>query len=297
MQKRGKKKNKRLAKSSRLTEKQKLLHANQNLENLKNDLEVLTSVCKMIEQSAGERKVFERMLNLIGKSVEFSCASLFLLDKKKNQMQEVTSVGKRVDLINFVKFDAGTGFSAWVAKEKRPILLSNLHRKRGEEQIKSFLAIPLILNGELFGVMNLSHIRAHAFEPEEVRFLSLLSVPVALGLERMYYHSELENLQKELQQAREHSGELEEKITRLESLIPTPQLLENLNQKIKTPLSNIAENAQFLLNSFSPRRDDKSPRVRKSFNPEFKRGLKQIKNEVNQITKATERMLRRGYSL
>ena len=297
MMKRSKNKNKKSAKSSRFIERQKLWQAKQNLDELKTDFDVLTGICKMMEQSTGERKVFEKMLNLIGKSVEFSQASLFLLDKKKNQMEEVVSVGKKVDLIDFVRFDSGMGISAWVAKEKRPILLSNLHRKRRGEKIKSFLAVPLILNGELFGVMNLSHIRAHAFEPQDVKFLSLISVPVTLSLERMFYHSELEKLGEELQHARQCSKQLEEKITRMESMIPTSQLLENLNRKIKTPLSSIAENAQFLLNGFSPRQDEKSHRARKSFDLEFKRGLKQIKNEVNQITKATEKLLKINFSL
>jgi transcriptional regulator with GAF, ATPase, and Fis domain len=291
----SKSKTKRSARPIKFSKKQKSLYADWNLESTKSGFNVLTGICRMIEQSTGERKVFEGVLNLIGKSVEFSQASLFLLDKRKNQMEEVASVGRKVDLIDFVRFDSGMGISAWVAQEKRPILLSNLHRKRRGDRIKSFLAIPLILNGELFGVMNLSHIRAHAFEPEDVEFLSLISAPVTLSLERMFYHSELEGLRKDLQQAREHSKQLEEKIIRMESMIPTPQLLENLNSKIKTPLFSIAENAQFLLDSFSPRQDQKACRLSKNLDLEFKRGLKQIKNEVNQITRATERLLRRSF--
>ncbi|MCK4403943.1 MAG: GAF domain-containing protein [candidate division Zixibacteria bacterium] len=295
MKKERKSRNKKISKSTRLTERQKSLQANQSFGNLKINFEVLSGICKMMEQSTQERKAFEKVLNWIGKSVEFSQASLFLLDKKKNEMEEVASVGKKVDLIDFVRFDSGMGISAWVAKEKRPILLPNLHRKRGGAGIRSFLAIPLILNGELFGVINFSHIGAHAFEPKDVKFLSLISVPVTLSLERMFYHSELERLQKDLQQAREHSRQLEEKITRMESMIPTPQLLESLNSKIKTPLSSIAENAQFLLNSFSTRQEGKSSRTGKSSDLEFKRGLKQIKNEVNQITRTTERLLKRNF--
>jgi K+-sensing histidine kinase KdpD len=198
-----------------------------------------------------------------------------------------------VDLINFVRFDKGSGFSAWVAKEKRPILLSNLHRKRSGGTTRSFLAIPLILDGEVFGVLNLSHIRSHAFERADIEFLTLISVPVALSLERMFLHSELERLEGELQQEREQNVQLQDKVRQMESMIPTPQLLEGLNQKIRTPLASIAENAQFLLDSFPTRQKEKSPRASKSFNQEFKRGLKLIKSEVNQITRTTEKMLKR----
>jgi len=291
-----KKKDKKTLHSNRCIGKQK--HTYTDSPDLKTNFEVLTGICKMMEQSTGGKEVFERMLNLIGKSVEFSRASLFLLNRSKNQMEEVASVGKKVDLIDFVRFDAGLGLSAWVAKEKRPILLSNLRRKRSGEGIKSFLSVPLILNGELFGVMNFGHIKENSFEPEEVRFLSMISFPVTLSLERMFYYSETERLNQELQQAREIITQLQLQINQMESMVPTPQLLENLNEKIKSPLSSIIENAEFLLNSFSSRHDDQpSPQLKKEFNFQFKRGLKEIKNEVNQINRVTEKLLKRGFTL
>ncbi len=213
-------------------------------------------------------------------------------------MEEIASIGKRVDLIDFVRFDAGLGLSAWVAKEKRPILLSHLRRKRSGEGIKSFLSIPLILNGELFGVMNFGHIKENSFEPEEVKFLTLVSLPVTMSLERMFYYSEIEKLNQELRHTRDLIPQFQLKINQMESMVPTPQLLENLNEKIKTPLSSIVENAEFLLNSFASRSDDPpSLQMKKEFNLQFKRGLREIKNEVNQINRITEKLLKRGLTL
>lgn len=289
MKKKSKSPGKRNSKSTRFNRRQKFLPAKQNL---KINFDVLSGICEMVEQCAKDKKVFQRMLNLIGRAVECSRASLFLLDRRTNQMDEVASVGRKVDLIHFVRFDKGSGFSAWVAKEKRPVLLSNLHRKRSGDTTRSFLAVPLILNGQVFGVMNLSHIRSRAFEPEDVEFLRLISVPVALSLERMFCESELERLRNALQQERKHAVGLQEKIRNMQSITPTPQLLEGLNQRIKDPLSSIAENAQFLLGSFSTKQKGKSCRVGKSFNHEFKRGLKEIRNEVNQITRVTEKLLK-----
>ena len=294
MKRRGRNTNRKVNQSAGRVRRQKPSYPSHDLDTLKTNLEVATGICKMIGRSGGGRNTFEEMLNLIGKSVEFSHASLYLLDKKKNQMTEVASVGKKVDLIDFVRFDAGVGLSSWVAKEKRPILLSNLHRKRGGERIKSFLAMPLILDDKLFGVMNLCHVLAHAFEPEDLVFLSLISMPVALSLERMFYHSEADRLEGELRRAKEHSIRLEEEITRIEGTIPTSQLLENLDEKITAPLASVAENARFLLDSFSTRQDQKPRKSSQSRDPKLKRGLREIKNEVNQITRATEKLLKRN---
>ncbi|MGB2768268.1 MAG: GAF domain-containing protein [Candidatus Zixiibacteriota bacterium] len=292
MKRRGRNTNRKVTKSAGHVKSRKPSYPSHDVDVLKANLDVATGVCKMIGRSGGGRKGFEEMLNLIGKSVEFSHASLFLLDKKKNQMTEVASVGKRVDLIDFVRFEAGVGLSSWVAKEKRPIVLSNLHRKRGGERIKSFLAMPLILDDEVFGVMNLCHVVAQAFETDDVRFLSLISIPMALSLERMFYHSEVDRLESELQQARECSAKLQEEIRRMEGMIPTSQLLENLKEKITAPLGTVAENAQFLLESFSTRPDQESHKSGRSRDIKFKRGLREIKNEVSQISRATDKLLK-----
>jgi transcriptional regulator with GAF, ATPase, and Fis domain len=294
MKRRGRNSNRKAAKPADRAKTRKTSYSNQNVDALRVNLEVATGICEMVGRSGNGRDEFEEMLNLIGRSVEFSHASLFLLDRKTGQMREVASVGKKVDLIDFVRFEAGAGLSSWVAKEKRPIVLSNLHRKRGGEKIKSFLAMPLLLDQEAFGVMNLCHGVAHAFEPDDVHFLSLISQPVALCLERAFYHSEVERLEGELEQARQRAEELREEIARVEREIPTSQLLENMKQKITAPLGSVAENARFLLESFSTRPGQKSPKSGKRRDLEFKRGLREIRNEVNQITRATERLLSRN---
>jgi nitrogen-specific signal transduction histidine kinase len=142
--------------------------------------------------------------------------------------------------------------------------------------------------------MNLGHIRAHAFEAGDVELLCLVSAPITLGLERMHYHSEADRLHAEVEQAGQHCSRLEEELAQLRSAVPTAQLLESLNQRIKIPLSDIAENAQFLLDSFAPRQEEKTSRSGRRSKVEIKRGLREIRNEANQITRATERLLKRS---
>jgi signal transduction histidine kinase len=114
-------------------------------------------------------------------------------------------------------------------------------------------------------------------------------------LERMFYYSETQRQERELSQAKEENRELLEKIHQLQTAIPTNQFLENLNEKIKTPLSSIAGNAEFMLNSFAPHPANKATlQNHKGINAQFRRGLREIKNEVNQITRVTEKLLRKS---
>jgi transcriptional regulator with GAF, ATPase, and Fis domain len=252
----------------------------------------------LVRESSLERKTCEKILKLIGKSIEYSSASLFWLDKRKNQIEELASVGKKVDLIDFVNFNIGSGFSAWVAMEKRPILLSNLHRRRFKDGIRSFLSVPLTLREELFGVMNLSHTKPNAFGPKDLKFLTLISSPISLGLERMFYYSEIEKRQKELKETKSYLKELQNELLKSERRVPLSQLLGHLDRKIKSPLSAIAENAQFLLKSISSKNEQKSIRSIKGLDQKLKRRLREITTEANQISKVTEKLLKmNAYSM
>jgi len=273
-------------------------HLTYSSENLETDFQVVCEICRLVKESPLEKKTCERILRVIGKSIEYSSASLFLLDKRKNQIEEVASVGKKVDLIDFVKFNIGSGFSAWVAMEKRPILLSNLHRRRFQNGIRSFLSVPLVLRQELFGVINLSHIKADAFGTKDLEFLTLIGSPIALGLERMFYCSEMEKIQKELEETKSYLRELQNELLKSESRIPFSQLLGRLDQKIKNPLSAIAENAQFLLKSISSKNEQKFSHSTKGVDQKFKRRLKEISTGANQISKITEKLLKmNAYSM
>lgn len=261
-------------------------------EELETDFQVLSEVCRLIREASLEKRTCEGILKLVGKSVEYSSASFFWLNKRENQTEELASVGKKVDLIDFVKFNTGLGFSAWVAMEKRPILLSNLHKKRFKNGIRSFLSIPLTLGEELLGVINLSHIKPNAFGPKDLKFLTSVSGPIALGLERMFYYSEMEKRQKELEETRSCLREIQNELLKSEDKVTLSQILGHLDRKIKSPLSGIAENAQFLLDSMSSQNEPKSTSSVRSLKQKFKKRLREITTEANQISKAAEKLLK-----
>ncbi len=261
-------------------------------EELETDFEVLSQVCRLIKEASLEKRTCEAILKLVGKSVEYSSASLFWLDKRENQIEELASVGKKVDLIDFVKFNTGSGFSAWVATERRPILLSNLHRKRFKNGIRSFLSMPLTLKEKLLGVINLSHIKPNAFGPKELEFLSSVSGPIALGLERMSHYSEMENRDKQLEQTTSHLKEIQRELLKNEKKVSLSEILGQLDRKVKSPLAGIAENAEFLLRTISSHKQPRTTPSIKSFNQKFRIKLKEITSEANQISKATEKILK-----
>lgn len=211
------------------------------------ELKILGEISSIVQQAAPEKASLEEALRCLGKIVDFRSASVYLISRETGKLDEVCSVGRKVDLIGFVNFDMGNGISAWVAKHRRPIVLNNLRKSKGGTHTKSFLSVPMISGREILGVINLAHDEPDSFTRRDSEIVSTVSSMIALIVERISHQqllaeksNQLEQVLQELAIAVKHQAGGEE--------IHNPSdLLLVLNQRIGNPLAIISGNAQFLL--------------------------------------------------
>jgi diguanylate cyclase (GGDEF)-like protein len=160
------------------------------------ELDVLAELSRLI-QTVGEREqVLERILDLIGQGVPYENGTLFIVSRATGRLVPAIVRGRHVDLIGAVQFDHGFGFSSWVAKQKKPILLNDLHAgaRAGGSEIGSFLSVPMVIQGELIGVLNLAHSTNGAFNEDHLRLLTLIASQAAALLQRVVMFEELARL-------------------------------------------------------------------------------------------------------
>jgi len=160
------------------------------------ELEVLFEIGRVIQVTLEPGKAFELLLKLVNKAIPYENGTLFLFDRDAMSLQPVAVRGHQVDLLSEVRFDLGQGFSGWVAKQKRPVLLSGLKRPgvKGEPVIRSFLSVPLVIQQELIGVINLAHSKANAFDRDDLRLLTLIAGQAAAIIERVLSFNMMEKL-------------------------------------------------------------------------------------------------------
>jgi len=160
------------------------------------ELEVLMEVSRLIQTTTRGEEAFERLLDVIKGVIPYEHATLFTLNRASGQLVVGATRGQVVDLIGGVQFEFGAGFSSWVAKQKKPILLNELHRTQSAEgpQIGSFLSVPLVVQQELIGVLNLSHPSNQAFTEESLRLLTLIAGQAAAILQRILMYEEMARL-------------------------------------------------------------------------------------------------------
>ncbi len=253
-----------------------------DINSLSNELKTLYEISKVVQEAAVSRDSFESILKSVEEIIDFRSASLFMFSKKTKSLDEICSIGRKVDLINFVEFDMGSGISAWVAQKKRPILLNNLRKSKGGNHTKSFLSVPIVFNNEIIGVINLAHDEPGSFTKEDVNILGIISTIFALLFERVSYQ-ELENETRlAIDELNQQIRSTRNEITKIENVQTGGTASESLCKQIGNPLAIIAGNAQFLI------------MMMKNSNNSIIRRLKAIDKEAANIMLITNQYLSSG---
>ncbi|HEX3113275.1 MAG TPA: hypothetical protein VHU20_08405, partial [Candidatus Eisenbacteria bacterium] len=109
--------------------------------------DVLAELGRIAQTVADPADAFEQALIQMRAVVPYENATLFLWSRETQCLEEAATVGSRVDLIGHVRFGQGAGFSSWVAQQRKPVLLNDLHREGGPDAValRSFLSVPLLV--------------------------------------------------------------------------------------------------------------------------------------------------------
>jgi len=160
------------------------------------DEEILGEIAEITARPGDAASAIREAMAQVKRAVPFENATLFLLNRETRALEEAVTLGERVDLIGHVRFERGHGFSSWVAEQKKPVLLNDLHREGGSEapSVRSFLSVPVVVQGEVAAVFNVCHSRPGAFDEESAKRISLMMLPVSAMITRLMLLREEERL-------------------------------------------------------------------------------------------------------
>lgn len=175
------------------------------LEGLVRQLSVLYEISRIVETKDKPRTIFARMIRVVRKVIPCEGCTLFLRAPEGNELTLAFSVGRCVDPLDSITFTLGRRLSAWVAQEKKPILLSRsrpFHLVRlddkngtslvGTSHLRSFASIPLLSGGEVMGVLNLYHSQPDVFNESMSPLLSIIASQVAATVKRVLVYQQLQ---------------------------------------------------------------------------------------------------------
>jgi signal transduction histidine kinase len=126
--------------------------------------------------------------------LEVDTCAILLLDEDTNELVARAALGIEEEVEQGVRVPVGGGFAGRIAAEKRPVILDDVDHAHvlnpllREKGIKSMLGVPLVVEGEVRGVLHVGSLVPRAFQQAEVELLQLVADRAALAIEhaRLY---------------------------------------------------------------------------------------------------------------
>jgi GAF domain-containing protein len=245
-------------------------------------INLMAEIMTALRKEPLARPTYLKILDLIKIVVPFDSATLFLHNRKSKQLEEIVTHGDKLELIDFVQFEFGSGLNAWAAQQKKPILLSNIKNMgRPPEQAKSsLLIIPLLAEDNPIGVISFAHAKPDFFREKDVKLLSIIGDQIALSIERLFYQNELEKKNQALQKAQRELRANQRNLIFEEKLEAVRQLAVSINHEINNPLSVIVGHIQCLMY------------LDKNLDPRLAERLRIIESESLKIAEINRRLLK-----
>jgi K+-sensing histidine kinase KdpD len=118
-----------------------------------------------------------------------TCAAL-LLDEDRQELVARSAVGIEEEVEQGVRIPVGRGFAGRIAATGRPVILEDVDHADivnpilREKGIKALLGVPLIVHGDVIGVLHVGKLTSRRFTDEDVELLQLAADRVAVATDR-----------------------------------------------------------------------------------------------------------------
>ena len=121
--------------------------------------------------------------------LEVDTCAILLLDEETNELVARAALGIEEEVEQGVRVPVGGGFAGRIAAEKRPVILDDVDHAHvlnpilREKGIKSMLGVPLVVEGEVRGVLHVGSLHLRDFRKDDVELLQLVADRAALAIE------------------------------------------------------------------------------------------------------------------
>jgi signal transduction histidine kinase len=124
-------------------------------------------------------------------------SAVLLVNEERTELVAQAALGIEEEVEQGVRIPIGRGFAGRVAATAQAVILDDVDRADvmnpilREKGIKSMLGVPLIVRGDVIGVLHVGTLSLRKFTKDDVELLSLVAERVALATERARLHEQV----------------------------------------------------------------------------------------------------------
>ncbi|HZT97826.1 MAG TPA: ATP-binding protein [Chloroflexota bacterium] len=155
-------------------------------------LQKITRVQSVTESALMHLELEELLPDLLEKVSEIlavDTVAILLREGRSKWLRARAAKGVEEEVEQNVRIPIGRGFAGTIAERRGPVILDNVEHSMvlnpilREKGIKSLLGVPLLINGEVIGVLHVGTLTPRAFSEDDAHFLQAVADQVALAID------------------------------------------------------------------------------------------------------------------
>jgi len=153
---------------------------------------LLLEVADVVNATLDLDTTLRRVAELVRKVIDYEIFAILLLNDKMQELRIRFQVGYPREVAERTRVKVGQGVTGLAALKREAVLVADVADDpryiSGAANVRSELAVPLIVKNQLIGVMNLESRQPNHFTEEHKRLLTLIASRMAVGIEnaRLY---------------------------------------------------------------------------------------------------------------
>jgi anti-sigma regulatory factor (Ser/Thr protein kinase)/putative methionine-R-sulfoxide reductase with GAF domain len=147
----------------------------------------------------GLEQLLDELLHRIRAALAVDTAAILLLEPESQQLVARAAKGIEEEVERGIRIPIGQGFAGRIAAERMAIFIPDvdhadvLNPILREKGISSLLGVPLIVEGDLIGVLHVGSLTPRTFDPQDLAVLQLAAARAAPAIERARLFAALEH--------------------------------------------------------------------------------------------------------
>ncbi|HXW92941.1 MAG TPA: SpoIIE family protein phosphatase [Terriglobales bacterium] len=156
---------------------------------------LLLEVADVVNTTLDLDTTLRRVAELVRKVINYEIFAILLLHEKIQELRIRFQVGYPREVAERIRVKVGEGVTGLAALRREAVLVADVSQDAryisGADNVRSELAVPLIVKNRLIGVINLESRQPNHFTEEHQRLLVLIASRMAVGIEnaRLYTRS------------------------------------------------------------------------------------------------------------
>ena len=153
---------------------------------------LLLEVADVVNTTLDLDTTLRRVAELVRKVIDYEIFAILLLNERAQELRFRFQVGYPKHVADRIRIKVGEGVTGRAAQRGEPVLVADVKKEDGYIEavanVRSELAIPLIVKNRVIGVIDIEARQAGYFKEEHKRLLTLIASRMAVGIEnaRLY---------------------------------------------------------------------------------------------------------------